>query len=57
MFLARSYNDSYSYGGVAYAVADSGASDTSTNVGSRLAFRGVIREASSVSAFKALAVL
>lgn len=54
---ARSFYDSSSYGGVAYALADNGASDTNSSCGSRLAFRGVIREAASVSAFKALSVL
>lgn len=57
LVLARSYVDSSSLGGVAYAHAYHGASYTNTNYGSRLAFRGVIREAESVSAFKALQVL
>ena len=57
LVLARSYYDSYTYGGVAYALADNDASHTDSNLGSRLAFRGVIREAESVSAFKALPVL
>ena len=57
LVLARSYGDSYAYGGVACAYASSGASRTYSYYGSRLAFRGVIREAESVSAFKALQVL
>ena len=57
LVLARSYDDSFTYGGVAYASADSGPSYTYSYCGSRLAFRGVIREAQSVSAFKALSVL
>jgi hypothetical protein len=55
--LARSYRGSYTNGGVAYASASDGASSTYSICGSRLAFRGVIREAESVNAFKALAVL
>ena len=55
--LARSYGDSGTSGGVAYADAHDGASNTYSAYGSRLAFRGVIREAESVSAFKALQVL
>ena len=57
LVLARSCSDSNTGGGVAYANADGGASYSNTNCGSRLAFRGVIREAESVSAFKALQVL
>ena len=57
LVLARSSNDSASSGGVAYANASSDASSTNSYYGSRLAFRGVIREAESVSAFKALQVL
>lgn len=57
LVLGRSCVGSNSHGGVACAVADSDASDTSSYYGSRLAFRGVIREAASVSAFKALSVL
>lgn len=55
--LRRSYSYSYAYGGVAYAVAHSASSYTYSYSGSRLAFRGVSREAESVSAFKALSVL
>lgn len=57
LVLARSFYSSYPYGGVACANAHDGASHSYTSIGSRLAFRGVIREAASVSAFKALAVL
>lgn len=57
LVLARSYDSSSTDGGVACAYASDGASSTSSNYGSRLAFRGVIREAASVSAFKALSVL
>lgn len=59
LVLARSDYGSYTYGGVAFADAnnDAGASHTSSDCGARLAFRGVIREAESVNAFKALAVL
>ena len=57
LVLARSYSDSVTAGGVACADADSDASVTYSYCGSRLAFRGVIREAESVSAFKALSVL
>lgn len=57
LVLARSSYGSGPYGGVAFANAYYGASDTNSNYGSRLAFRGVIREAESVNAFKALAVL
>lgn len=52
--VLRSYYGSYSYGGVSGAYADNDASDTDSSYGSRLAFRGDIVEAESVSAFKAL---
>lgn len=55
--LLRSYHSSDTYGGVSVAFANHAASDSRTSIGSRLAFRGVIREASSVSAFKSLSVL
>lgn len=42
------------YGGVSYAYAYYDASYASTNVGSRLAFRGLIVKAQSVAAYKAL---
>ena len=57
LVLARSYYGSDAGGGVACAYADYDASNTDSYIGSRLAFRGVIREAESVSAFKALPVL
>ena len=57
LVLARSYYDSFTSGGVAYADAYDDASNSYSGYGSRLAFRGVIREAESVSAFKALQVL
>ena len=41
------------YGGVSYAIASSDASNSSTHVGSRLAFRGKIVVAESVAAYKA----
>lgn len=55
--LLRSYSSSYTSGGVAYSNAYYAASSSITFIGSRLAFRGVVREAQSVNAFKALAVL
>ena len=57
LVLARSCNGSDTSGGVACANAAYVASVASSYCGSRLAFRGVIREAESVNAFKALAVL
>lgn len=39
LVLARSFNSSYTYGGVAYAYADSGASDSDPSYGSRLALK------------------
>ena len=57
LVLARSFYSSSAGGGVACAYAGDDASDSYSYYGSRLAFRGVIREAASVSAFKALAVL
>ncbi|MBS6468086.1 MAG: hypothetical protein KH386_02550 [Bacteroides sp.] len=57
LVLARSCSVSCSDGGVAAAGAVGVASGTGSHCGSRLAFRGVIREAESVSAFKALQVL
>ena len=55
--LARSCNGANAYGGVSCTNAYFAASSASAVIGSRLAFRGVIREAESVTAFKALAVL
>ena len=50
----RGYYNAYANGGVSYANAGSDASDASTNVGSRLAFRGKIVRAQSVAAYKAI---
>ena len=50
----RGYYNAYAYGGVSYAYANHDASDTSANVGSRLAFRGKLVRAQSVAAYKAL---
>lgn len=57
--LARSCYDSSASGGVACAYAYNivSSSLSLTVFGSRLAFRGVVREAQSVSAFKSLSVL
>lgn len=55
--LFRSCYSTYTNGGPACAFAYYAASDSSTSIAGRLAFRGVIREASSVGAFKALSVL
>jgi hypothetical protein len=55
--LLRSSYSSSAHGGVAYSNANSVASRSYANIGSRLAFRGVVREAQSVSAFKSLPVL
>lgn len=52
--VCRGCNYAYAGGGVSYANAGSDASDASANIGSRLAFRGKIVKAQSVSAFKAL---
>lgn len=57
LVLARSYDSSDAFGGVSFADANGDASDAGSYFGSRLAFRGVIREAESVEAFKALPVL
>ena len=50
----RGYNYAVASGGVSNAHADVDASYTSTGVGSRLAFRGKIVRAQSVSAYKAI---
>lgn len=54
--VRRSNSYSYTDGGVAYANASNAASYTYSNYGSRLAFRGSLIEAESVSTFKALSV-
>jgi hypothetical protein len=51
--VARSCSYAVSYGGVAFVDASYAASNTYTNIGSRLAFRGEIEIAESVAAFKA----
>jgi hypothetical protein len=55
--LARSNYSASTDGGVSYTNAYNDSSYTYTFIASRLAFRGVIREAESVAAFKALPVL
>ena len=52
--VCRSYNDSNANGGVSFAYCGYDSSSTITNIGSRLAFRGEIEEAESVTAFKAI---
>ena len=52
--VCRSYNYSYANGGVSYAFCGYDSSSTLTYIGSRLAFRGEIEEAESVTAFKAI---
>lgn len=52
--VCRSSNDSYALGGVSFAFCGSDSSSTSSIIGSRLAFRGEIEEAESVTAFKAI---
>jgi hypothetical protein len=52
--VCRSYYNSYASGGVSYAHCGYGSSSPVTNIGSRLAFRGEIEEAESVTAFKAI---
>ena len=52
--VCRSYNYSVAHGGVSFAICGYDSSSTSTNIGSRLAFRGEIEEAESVSAFKSV---
>ena len=49
----RGCYNAYANGGVSYADANNDASYTSTNVGSRLAFRGKLVRAASVAAYKA----
>ena len=50
----RGYGNSNAYGGVSYAYASSDASNSYSNIGSRLAFRGRIVKAESVEAYKAI---
>ena len=52
--VCRSSINSYAVGGVSYAHCGIDSSSTHTSIGSRLAFRGEIEEAESVTAFKAI---
>ena len=52
--VCRSYNYSFANGGVSFANCGYDSSSTYTYIGSRLAFRGEIEEAESVTAFKAI---
>lgn len=52
--VCRSYNNSNAGGGVSFANCGYVSSSTYTYIGSRLAFRGEIEEAESVTAFKAI---
>ena len=52
--VCRSYYDSYANGGVSFAYCGYDSSSSFTYIGSRLAFRGEIEEAESVTAFKAI---
>ena len=50
----RSFNYAYALGGVSCASASYDSSSTNASIGVRLAFRGIIRWAGSVAAFKAI---
>lgn len=52
--VCRSYSYSFAYGGVSFAFCGYDSSSAFTYIGSRLAFRGEIEEAESVTAFKAI---
>ena len=52
--VCRSHNLSSANGGVSFAYCGYDSSSASTFIGSRLAFRGEIEEAESVTAFKAI---
>jgi hypothetical protein len=52
--VCRSHHNSHAGGGVSYASCGNFSSSSSTLIGSRLAFRGEIEEAESVTAFKAI---
>lgn len=54
--VARSNNYAYADGGVSYANANYDSANVYANFGSRLAFRGKIKWASSVNNFKAISV-
>lgn len=50
----RSHYYAYAYGGVSFAYTNYYSSYTSASIGSRLAFRGKVVKATSVSEYKAL---
>ena len=52
--VCRSFNNSYANGGVSFAYCGYDSSSSFSYIGSRLAFRGEIEEAESVTAFKAI---
>ena len=52
--VCRSYSSSIAFGGVSFAYCGIDSSSSFTVIGSRLAFRGEIEEAESVTAFKAI---
>lgn len=52
--VCRSYSYSNAFGGVSFAYCGYDSSSSSSYIGSRLAFRGEIEEAESVTAFKAI---
>lgn len=52
--VSRSYNFSNAFGGVSCAYCGYDSSSSFSSIGSRLAFRGEIEEAESVTAFKAI---
>lgn len=52
--VCRSYYNSFADGGVSFAFCGYDSSSTFSYIGSRLAFRGEIEEAESVTAFKAI---
>ena len=52
--VCRSISCSGAFGGVSFAFCGFGSSSSFTSIGSRLAFRGEIEEAESVTAFKAI---
>ena len=54
LVVCRSSSYSYARGGVSFALCGYDSSSSFTSIGSRLAFRGEIEEAESVTAFKAI---
>ncbi|WP_302927358.1 hypothetical protein, partial [Alistipes shahii] len=50
----RSNFNAYAHGGVSFASTYYDSSNTNANIGSRLAFRGKVVKATSVSEYKAL---